>query len=338
MEGKKANNLASRQKLAPQTLPSRKFSSAFLGVKMLAKFLRSWASDIGTHRRLALCGRAVTFATHMLAETVFLFLGDRAKVAEANDGLRPRRPHRHDFRGAEHSTLGQDARMGMTIILPHRQACGLHCISCSDASLTFSLPWCCCLACGASLAPQLVCPLLNILPRHVARALFGTHEQPVRCGLVRGLPIGVRQCSADEWPGSCHDLSCLTPLDPQLLCPLLNLLPCHVARAILDAHEHPVHFGLVRGLPRGVRRCPARECSFSRQNLNFAAMPHTSCILEPNVEHKVQDERTLLVYPRADCCHFTKIEQCRVVDERRRDFAVQKRKPSLHGGTEYVVV
>ena len=69
----------------------------------------------------------------MLAETVYLFLGDPAKVAESNGGLCPRRPRRHDFRGAEHSTLGQDAHMGMTVILPHRQACSLHCIACSDA-------------------------------------------------------------------------------------------------------------------------------------------------------------------------------------------------------------
>jgi len=76
----------------------------------------------------------------MLAETVYLFLGDSAEVAEANGGLRPRRPRQHDFMGAEHATLGQDARMGMTVILPHRQTCGLRCIACSDASLNFLLP------------------------------------------------------------------------------------------------------------------------------------------------------------------------------------------------------
>ena len=80
---------------------------------------------MGAHRRLALCSCLVTIATHMLAETVYRFLGDPAQVAEANVGLRPRRHRQPDFRGAEHSTLGQDARMGMTVILPHRQACGL---------------------------------------------------------------------------------------------------------------------------------------------------------------------------------------------------------------------
>ena len=52
------------------------FHRIFLGVKILAKFLRSGANNIGTHCRRALCGRAVTFATHMLSETVYLFLGD----------------------------------------------------------------------------------------------------------------------------------------------------------------------------------------------------------------------------------------------------------------------
>ena len=59
------------------------------------------ASDIGTHRRRALCGRAVTFATHMLFATVYLFLGDPARVAEANDGLRARLLRQPAFRGAK---------------------------------------------------------------------------------------------------------------------------------------------------------------------------------------------------------------------------------------------
>jgi len=220
------------------------------------KFLRSWASDIGTHRRPALCGSAVTFATHMLSETVYCFWGDPAQVVEANVGLRARRPRRPAFRGAEHSTLGQDARMGMTVILPLRQTRGLRCIACSDASLTFSLLWCCCLAYGAPLASQLVCPRLNLLPRHVARTPLGTHEQPVRCDLVGGPPRGVRRCSADECPGSCHHLSRVTPFGPQLVCPLLNLPPRHVTRALLGAHEHPVHCGLVGGLPTRATQGP----------------------------------------------------------------------------------
>jgi len=101
---------------------------------MLAKFPRSCASDIGTHRRLALCGCLVTIATHMLAQTVYYFVGDPAPVAEAN-GVLLLRPH-DEFRSAEHSALGQDARMGMTVILPPRQACDLHCIVSSEASLT----------------------------------------------------------------------------------------------------------------------------------------------------------------------------------------------------------
>jgi len=84
----KANIRAKRQKLAPQKLPSQKFSShlpgredarkisAIVSVKMFAKYLRSWASDIGTHpgRRCALCGCLVTIATHMLAEWWWLLL------------------------------------------------------------------------------------------------------------------------------------------------------------------------------------------------------------------------------------------------------------------------
>ena len=72
---------------------------------------------MGTHRRPALCCHAVTFATHMLSETVYLFLVDPTQVAEANVGLRPQRPRRPEFRGAEQSTLGQDACMGMTVVI-----------------------------------------------------------------------------------------------------------------------------------------------------------------------------------------------------------------------------
>jgi len=70
---------------------------------------------------------------------------------------------------------------------------------------------CCCLAYGAPPASQLGCPLLNLLPRHVARVLLGAHERPVHCGLVGGLPRGVTWCCADEYPGSRHNLRCLTP-------------------------------------------------------------------------------------------------------------------------------
>jgi len=119
---------------------SRRFRRSFLGMKMLAKFLRLCASDIGTHRRLALCGCLVTIATHMLAETVYRFLGNPAPVAEANGVLLPL-PH-DEFRSAEYFALGQNARMGMTVILSPRQAYDLHCIVSSEASLTFSLPRC----------------------------------------------------------------------------------------------------------------------------------------------------------------------------------------------------
>jgi len=176
----------------------------------------------------------------------------------------------------------------------------------------------CCSPFATPLEPQLVCPLLNLLPRLVARALCGAYDQPVHCGLVRGLARFITWCSAYECPGSRHNLSCLTPLatpvNPQLVCPLLDLLPRHVARALIGTHDQPVHCGLVRGLARVVRRCSACECSFSRQNLSccspFAAILHTSRILEPSVEHKVQDKHTLLVYARAHSCHFSKIKQC----------------------------
>jgi len=75
----------------------------------------------------------------MHCDTAYLFFGDQAQVAEDNLGLRPRRPQRPEFRCAEHSTLGQDERMGMTVILRHHQTCGLSCIACFDASFTSSL-------------------------------------------------------------------------------------------------------------------------------------------------------------------------------------------------------
>jgi len=156
----------------------------------------------------------------MLAETVNRFLGDLASVAHAKGVLLPR-PHAV-CRSAEHSALGQDARMVMMVILPPRQGCDLLCIVSSEASLMFSLPRCCCLAYVASLDPQLVCPLLNLLPRHATRALFGAHDHPVHCGLVRGLARVITWCSAYECPSSRHNLSCCTPLDPQLVCPLLT--------------------------------------------------------------------------------------------------------------------
>ena len=61
----------------------------------------------------------------MLFETVYLLSGDPAQVAEFSIGLCPRRPRRPEFRGAEHFTLWQDARMGMTVILRNRQTYGL---------------------------------------------------------------------------------------------------------------------------------------------------------------------------------------------------------------------
>jgi len=94
---------------------------------------------MGTHRRPALCCHAVTFATHVLFETVYVFLGDPTQVAEAKFGLRPRRPRRLEFRGAEQSTLGQDACMGMTVILRLQQPCGRGCLARSEASLPLAL-------------------------------------------------------------------------------------------------------------------------------------------------------------------------------------------------------
>ena len=86
---------------------------------------------------VAVC--AVTIATHMLTQTVYRFLGDPAPVAEANGVLCPR-PH-DECRSTEHCALGQDAGMGMIVILPPRQGCDLHCIVSSEASLTFSVVW-----------------------------------------------------------------------------------------------------------------------------------------------------------------------------------------------------
>jgi len=59
----------------------------------------------------------------MLFETKYRFLGDPAPVAEAI-GVLPPCPH-DEFRSAETSALGQDARMGMTVILPPRQHCDI---------------------------------------------------------------------------------------------------------------------------------------------------------------------------------------------------------------------
>ena len=52
-------------------------TNKLVGVKMLAKLLRSWASDRGAYRRHALCGNFVTIATHMRIQNICPCHGDR---------------------------------------------------------------------------------------------------------------------------------------------------------------------------------------------------------------------------------------------------------------------
>ena len=73
------------QKIAPQN-----FHRIFLGVKMLAKLLRSWASDRSAYSRFALCDCLVTIATHVLSQTVSLCFGALATVPDANAIQQPR--------------------------------------------------------------------------------------------------------------------------------------------------------------------------------------------------------------------------------------------------------
>ena len=93
----------------------RSFHRSFLCVKMLAKLLRSWASDRGAYSRLALCGCLVTIATHLLCQTVGLCFGAPTSVPDAS--LIPPRPY-SGFRCGEHCALGQNAHMGMMVVLP----------------------------------------------------------------------------------------------------------------------------------------------------------------------------------------------------------------------------
>jgi len=72
-----------------------------------------------------------------------------------------------------------------------------------------------------------------------------------------------QQCHSTEKScahGTFHSIVLTRPLDPQLICSLLNLPPFHATRALLSAHDQLVHRSLVGGLAGAVRWCSAFEC------------------------------------------------------------------------------
>jgi len=95
------------QKLAPQKLPSQKFSSHLPEREDARKISAIVSNNTDAYRHLALCGCLVTTATHMLAETVYGCFGDLAPVSEANGAhFILWSSFRLGFRSAEHSAHG----------------------------------------------------------------------------------------------------------------------------------------------------------------------------------------------------------------------------------------
>ena len=101
--------------------------------------------------------------------------------------------------------------------------------------------------------------LFGVLPLNLPGYAVGGYA-PVRMVIIHRRLVGANNLSG---------VALFLALVPELIYPILNLLPRHATRARLTAHHPPVHRGLVSELAGAVGWCSA----FSRQTLTCLAPP-----------------------------------------------------------------